>query len=400
MIGGVYGLRYTNATQVLPLELIEQIQEYVQGEYIYIPIKSGKADANMTDYAIEIQKRDEHIYTKHLEGMKNIELAHRYSLSESSIRRIIIKQRKGYQEMNNCISKILCNWDIENMKIKQIYDSAWQVGDEYVLKVYDNPTRLERNIKILSILYDMGIPVGRLIANKGNLIYSKDEHNYYILTEKLSGSNLVSINELDKLSHKMGKIIANLHNAFLECEQQDDFWEKSLLLELRGWIGDTLSKNEWAVINKNLYDDTLLNLERLYDTLPVQLIHRDVHFGNFLFEKGNFSGYIDFDLSQRNIRIFDLCYFVLGLLSEEETIVITEKKWFDILKDVFRGYDEVNKLLPQEVSAVPYVMKSIELLFVAWFLKQDDVKCSENAVKIFDFINDNMEKIVDVLKFE
>ena len=34
--------------------------------------------------------------------------------------------------------------------------------------------------------------------------------------------------------------------------------------------------------------------------LPVQLIHRDVHFGNFLFDEGKFSGYIDFDLSQRN----------------------------------------------------------------------------------------------------
>lgn len=398
MIGGVYSLRYQNATKVLPDELIEQIQQYIQGEYIYIPIKDREADINMTDYAIEIQKRDEHIYTKHLEGMKNIELAQRYLLSESSIRRIIIKRRKGYQEMNNCISKILCNWNIQNMEIKQIYDSAWQVGDEYVLKVYDNPTRLERNIKIISILYDLGIPVGRLIANKSNLIYLKDEHYYYILTEKLKGSNIVNISELDKLSHTMGKIIADLHNAFLQCEQQDNFLKKSLLSEMKGWIGDTLRKNEWAVINKNLYDDTLLNLESLYDALPVQLIHRDVHFGNFLFDKDNFSGYIDFDLSQRNIRIFDLCYFVLGLLSEEETIDITEEKWFDILKNVFRGYDEVNKLLPQEVSAVPYVMKAIELLFVAWFLKQDDVKCSENAVKIFNFINDNMEKIVDVLK--
>lgn len=128
------------------------------------------------------------------------------------------------------------------------------------------------------------------------------------------------------------------------------------------------------------------------------MIHRDVHFGNFLFDKDNFSGYIDFDLSQRNIRIFDLCYFVLGLLSEEETIIITEDKWFSILINVFKGYNEVNKLLSQEINAVPYVMKSIELLFVAWFLSQNDKKCSENAVEIFTFINDNTEKILNILK--
>ena len=86
-------MKYKNATKVLPNELIEQIQQYVQGEYVYIPIKDREVDMNITEYAIEIQKRDEHIYTKHLEGMKNIELAKRYSLSESSIRRIIIKQR-------------------------------------------------------------------------------------------------------------------------------------------------------------------------------------------------------------------------------------------------------------------------------------------------------------------
>lgn len=391
-------MKYKNATKVLPNELIEQIQQYVQGEYVYIPIKDREVDTNITEYAIEIQKRDEHIYTKHLEGMKNIELAKRYSLSESSIRRIIIKQRKGYKEMKNYVSEILCDWDIKDVDIEQIYDSVWQVGDKYVLKVYDKPTMLERNIKILSILSDLGIPVGRLILNKNNLIYSKDEHNYYILTEKLKGSNIVSISELDKLSYKMGKIIADLHNAFLQCEQQDDFWENSLLLEMKGWIRDAFIKNEWAIVSKNLYDDTLINLERLYDTLPVQLIHRDVHFGNFLFDKDSFSGYIDFDLSQRNIRIFDLCYFVLGLLSAEETIVITKEKWFDVLKKVFKGYNEVNKLLPQEISAVPYVMKSIELLFVAWFLNQNDKKCCENAVEIFSFINDNTKKILNILK--
>ncbi|MBQ7918580.1 MAG: hypothetical protein IJ324_01380 [Lachnospiraceae bacterium] len=46
-------MKYKSATK-LPIELIEQIQQYVQGEYIYIPIKEKAADGNMTDYAIEI----------------------------------------------------------------------------------------------------------------------------------------------------------------------------------------------------------------------------------------------------------------------------------------------------------------------------------------------------------
>ena len=69
-----------------------------------------------------------------------------------------------------------------------------------------------------------------------------------------------------------------------------------------------------------------------------------------------------------------------------------------MLEDVFRGYSEVNELSSQEIEAIPYVMQSIELLFAAWFLRQDDKRCSENAVAIFNFMKMNEKKILSVLK--
>ena len=83
--------------------------------------------------------------------------------------------------MKNSVREILCDWDIKDVDIEQIYDSVWQVGDKYVLKVYDKPTMLERNIKVLSILSDLGIPVGRLILNKNNLIYIIAIKSIYLL---------------------------------------------------------------------------------------------------------------------------------------------------------------------------------------------------------------------------
>lgn len=83
------------------------------------------------------------------------------------------------------------------------------------------------------------------------------------------------------------------------------------------------------------------------------MIHRDIHFGNFLFADGAFSGYIDFDLSQRNIRIFDPCYFLLGLLCEEEDFKITEETWFIMLKNVFDGYESMQKLTAAEKGLSP-----------------------------------------------
>jgi len=391
-------MKYKNAAKILPPEMIEQLQEYVQGEYLYIPIKEREVHSNMTDYALEVSKRDEHIYTNHLQGVSNAELAHKYALSESSIRRIISKERKRFEKMKENVLEILKEWNMESKEVKQIYDSAWQVGEEYVLKVYDDPDNLERNIRLISIFSDLGIPVGSLINTGQDRSYTKDNENYYILTQRLKGNPIVSSSQLEKLAIPMGRIIAELHKAFLECEKQEDFWENSLLQEMKGWIKDTLEEDGWTHVSKSLFEDTLANLEKWYDGLPVQLIHRDVHFGNFLFEGECFSGYIDFDLSQKNIRIFDLCYFLLGLLCEEEALVVTEEKWFLVLRNVFQGYTEINPVQPQEIQAVPYVMKSIEILFAAWFLGQKDMKCCEDAVNILRFVDENTGKILDVLK--
>ena len=323
-------MKYKNANNILPVELIDAIQKYVQGEYIYIPIKDKLVNTIPTEYEVELQKRDRHIYTKALEGVSNKELSVMYSLSESSIRRIIINQRKRYETMKDRVKGILNNWNIENTEIKQVYDTAWQVGDQYVLKVYDNLQMLERNIKISTILEDMNIPVGKIIPTRDNTTFFRDEKYYYVLQKKLYGSNIVSIKEALAIAFDMGSIIAKLHCAFRKCEATDEFWNNSLLSEMQGWIKETLKNNGWKLIDENRFNITVEHLEKVYDRLPVQLIHRDVHFGNFLFYEGKFSGYIDFDLSQRNIRIFDLCYFMLGLLSEEESLKITEEEWFKI----------------------------------------------------------------------
>ena len=160
---GAESMKYKNASSILPQELVELIQEYVQGEYIYIPVRDKYVGESATEYKNELEKRDAHIYINYLEGMSNKCLSEIYHLSESSIRRIIIKQRKGYTEMNDNIRNLLFHWGLQNCQVKQIYNSTWQVGEEYVLKVYENIEGLERNLKILHILGEMNIPVGKVV---------------------------------------------------------------------------------------------------------------------------------------------------------------------------------------------------------------------------------------------
>ena len=105
-------------------------------------------------------------------------------------------------------------WNIEACKAVQIYDTAWQIGDKYILKIYNDVNMLERNIKILSILGDMNIPIGRLIFISENTAFAKDDQYYYIISEKLNGSHVVSLQQMPSIGMEMGRIIAKLHMAF------------------------------------------------------------------------------------------------------------------------------------------------------------------------------------------
>lgn len=386
-------MKYTNANNVLPEELVALIQEYVQGEYLYIPMREKVFTENSTEYKTELEKRDEHIYRRHLEGVENKRLARIYNLSESSIRRIVIKQRKGYKKMQDKIKSILMQWGMKDQNIKQIYNTTWQIGEGYVLKVYQDKEGLERNIKVLQILEQMEIPVGKIVPVHENELYVQYEDNFYFLSEKLRGKNIIQIGNDRNLAEKMGGIIADLHLAFAKCDENHSFWNNSLLEEMNGWVKQNFEDSGWEQINREEYEKIVANLAAVYDKLPVQLIHRDVHLGNFLFEEGKFSGYIDFDLSQRNIRIFDLCYFMLGLLSEKEKFELTEELWFAFLQNVFLAYQRKVQLTETEKKAVPYVMECIELLFVSYFASVKDTVCAKSAFQIFEFVKKQENRI-------
>ena len=228
----------------------------------------------------------------------NRQLGNIYYLPESSIRRIISNEKVRYRKMKEIIEQILPIWGMESKQLLQIYPSAWEVNHDYVIKVYDDKKELERNIKISEILSECAIPVAKAVLTKTGEKYVEHKNIYFLMSKKLQGNNISDIKDCT-IAWKMGCAIAQLHKAFVQCEREIEFWDNSLLKEMKGWIRENLANNEWEILNKEEYTKTVELLESVYEYLPKQLIHRDVHYGNFLFFEGNFSGYIDFDLSQK-----------------------------------------------------------------------------------------------------
>ena len=90
-------MRYIKADEVLPKNIIEMIQQYIDGENIYIPKKSDKRIGWGEKSGIneELKKRNSLIYNDYLHGEKISVLADRYYLSDKSIQRIIRKMKSS-----------------------------------------------------------------------------------------------------------------------------------------------------------------------------------------------------------------------------------------------------------------------------------------------------------------
>ncbi len=86
-------MSYINAKDVLPDELISEIQKYVDGVNLYIP-KIFEKRRKDSSYKQEIYERNKEIYEMFMLGNTVTELAAKYYLSDKSIYRIIGQMKK------------------------------------------------------------------------------------------------------------------------------------------------------------------------------------------------------------------------------------------------------------------------------------------------------------------
>ena len=86
---------YIRAEEILPVEIIEIIQQYVDGASIYIPRKEdNRAGWGQVNRAKEkINARDLTIFNEYNHGFTVKQLAERHYLSEKSIWRILHKMK-------------------------------------------------------------------------------------------------------------------------------------------------------------------------------------------------------------------------------------------------------------------------------------------------------------------
>ena len=150
-------------------------------------------------------------------------------------------------------------------------------------------------------------------------------------------------------------------------------------------------------LSDSFFDEYIGTFGELFEKLSKQLIHRDPNPSNILFDGDRVSGFIDFDLSHRNIRLFDPCYCATGILSEWRGVENIYDKWPEILTGILHGYDSINPLTTEEKQAVFYVICSIQMIFVAYCEPRSEFKALAKTNRdMLQFFVENKTRIMEI----
>jgi len=289
------------------------------------------------------------------------------------------------------INEILSSFNIHSIQaIQQINKNTWKLDHKYVLKKNTNINQLKKSILLSDLLLKEKISVPEYLQTCKGMSFVQIDDHYYVLMKKIKGNHFKPFEGNPyKNGVLVGGLLANLHTALKRISASFECYEVDYLKELEDYIIKNIKENEVQVsqdIINYCYD-----FNCLYNKLPRQLIHRDIHCENMLFTDGIFSGYLDFDLTEKNVRLYDICYLAVTLLVENYHDEHRFLLWCDVFHGILTGYNEISELAKDEISAIPYLFVYIEMTFAAFFVQNKQIDSSRSCITLAEWIYQNKD---------
>jgi Ser/Thr protein kinase RdoA (MazF antagonist) len=210
--------------------------------------------------------------------------------------------------------------------------------------------------------------------------YALHDGNVFCLYSRLPG-NIIHDHYADgaeKRARGFGQAIGRLHMALAEWEDTSSYEDMHLLNSISDYVLPTIQEKGNRVDDgadcldveaiSAIAADFETGMTPLYERLPKHLIHRDPNPANLLFDGGELSGILDFDLAVRSVRIFDPCYCASSILVSGFGQPEQRAAWSGILCALLDGYKQYIPLTDAEREAVLPILMSIQLLFMAFSL--------------------------------
>ena len=317
--------------------------------------------------------------------------------------RINLFQEEQIMLSHKKIAEMLTLWGMQDEKIAdviygesgEISDTAKYVGEDYVIKYTNNLGNVLKTISISKALENVGLASLIVIPTKDGREYVENGELYFFVSKRVKGEGILAshvyLDEYEKKARFIGEIVGQLDLALEKIDIEVE--EVDLLSRVRDWALPALK--EVIGMDEEATEKYLQAMNRLYPKLPRQIIHRDPNPSNIIVS-GDKWGFIDFDLSERNVRIYDPCYAATAILSEtyEDGNEEKLKKWIAVMKEITYGYDAVVHLSDAEKEAIPYIILSNQFIATAWFAgKEKFQSIFEVNVKMTNWILHNIEQM-------
>ena len=317
--------------------------------------------------------------------------------------KINILQEEHIMVSKKVIAEVLENWNLQDEKVTdiifpgtgEISDTAKYVGDDLVIKYTPNFGNARKAIDISNALESVGLSAPTVVLTKEGREYVERGELYFMLSKRISGERIMAsklyLDDYEAKARFIGEIVGQLDLALAKIDIIAD--EAELAKTVREWAVPALKDK--LEIDSAFMEDIAAKFSSFYEELPRQLIHRDPNPSNIILAKDKW-GFIDFELSERNARIFDPCYAATAILSETFEVgndaLLT--RWNAVMKEIMYGYDSVVKMTEKEKESIPYIILANQFVSTAFFAGKDKYENQYATNKMMtEWIAGNLDKM-------
>lgn len=309
-------------------------------------------------------------------------------------------------EAKYTMKEFLNNWDIGEIDaIEPIHSYSGKaslvktIDDKfYILKEKSDLAQTEHESNLLFSLYEAAAPVAVPIRTIHAKWYAETQGKIFCLYPMLSGEVIAEhyAGNATERAEMFGKAISFLHDCFLKCRNVPVYPDIQLLEQVRNWaiprIQEHTMMSEGNLV-ESIWEKVEQDLNAVYAELPIQLIHRDLHPANMLFNDGNVTGFIDFEITVRGPRVFDVCYCGTSLLVGAFPDTQKMQTWISLFAAILKGYQRVSPLIPSEIRALPGILAAIELMFAAFSFETQAIEAAKCNLSVLKWLSANREAI-------